>query len=62
MKVMWKYYRHSTSIKKIIIKEREREREKCFVSKQIWTTSSKMPLSTRTNETLKWTYKIVNVF
>ena len=26
MKVLWKYYRHSTSIKNIIIKERERER------------------------------------
>ena len=43
-------------------KKEKRKKKECSVSKQIWTTSSKMPLFTRTNETVKWTNKIVNVF
>ena len=44
------------------IKKKIKEKMSIFFSKQIWTTSNKMPLSTGTNETAKWTNKIVNVF
>ena len=46
----------------VFIKNKNKRKNECFVCKQIWTTSSKMPLSTRTNEMVKWTNKIVNLF
>ena len=46
VKMLRKYYEYNTSKKK-------NKKE----GKQIWTTSSKMQLSSKTNEIVKWTYK-----
>ena len=46
VKMLRKYYEYNTSKKK-------NKKE----GKQIWTTSSKMQLSSKTNEIVKWPYK-----